>query len=74
MNILLLKHLFDITLTWINFNPTYIKDYMHYIECDEITYPFPNSQVECWEWMTKFIPILLCVWLFIHAVIKINPY
>ena len=30
------------SLTWINFNPTRISNYIHYKMCDEITYQFPN--------------------------------
>ena len=48
--------------------------------CDEITYPFLNSQGvtgEVVEWLSKFIHILLGMWLLIHAVAKcdfmLNP-
>ena len=45
-------------LTWINFNPTWIGNYIHYTVWDEITYPFPNfngAAVEVWEWKSYFI-------------------
>ena len=34
---------------------------------------FNGATVEVWEWISKFIPHLLGIWLFIHAGIKFSP-
>ena len=46
-------------LTWFNFNPTWIRNYMPNKVWDEITYPFLSFNgctVEVWEWISNFIP------------------
>ena len=61
-------------LTW--FNSTWISNYNHYNVWDEISYPFPNfngATVEVWEWISNFAHTSHCMWLFIHAGIKVNP-
>ena len=35
-------HLWPLLLTWINFDPEWISNYIHYNVWDEITYPFLN--------------------------------
>ena len=66
----------SILLTWINFNPAWTSDYIHYKVWDEITDLFPNfngEAVEVWEWISNFIPhISVGMWLFIH-VSKMGP-
>ena len=44
---------------------------------EDITYPFTNSPgttVEVWEWIGNFIHVWLCLWLRIHAWVKVNPF
>ena len=39
--------------------PAWIRNYIHHIVWDEITYPFPTFKgctVEVWQWMSNFIP------------------
>ena len=53
----------------------WISNYIHYIEYDKITYPFPNyngATVKAWECISNFTHTLLCMWLLIHAGIKVN--
>ena len=40
-------------LTWINFNPAWISNHMHYTVWSEITYPFANT-IEVWECISNF--------------------
>ena len=52
------EHRGSLLLTWIDFNPAWISDSIHYKVWDEITYPLPNfngTTVEVWEWISNFI-------------------
>ena len=45
--------------TWINFDPAWISNYIHYEMWNEITYPLPNFNgctVEVWELVSSFNP------------------
>ena len=45
-----------VLLTWINFNPTGLRNYIHYTMWYKITNPFPNFNgltVEVWEWISN---------------------
>ena len=44
--------------TWINFDPTWMNDCIHYKVWDEMTNAFPKfsgAVVEVWEWTSNFI-------------------
>ena len=48
-----------VSRTWINFNQSWICNYIHQIVWGEITYPFPNvnaAAVEVWEWINDITP------------------
>ena len=55
---------------------TWISNYIHYKEWDEIIYPFLNlngATIEVLEWIRNFIPHYTeCVITF-HVGIKVNP-
>ena len=46
---------------------TWVSNNIHYIVCDEITYPFPNfnaATVEVWKWIDIFFR-----WFTVHVII-----
>ena len=54
----------SLLLTWINVNPAWISNYIHYTVWDEITYPFPNFNgctVEVWKWISNVILLHVAV-------------
>ena len=59
---------------WINFDPTWISNYVHYIWY-EITYPYPNFNGctrEVRGWISNLITDFMGMWLYIHAGIEVN--
>ena len=56
--------------------PPWMDKYIHYKVWDEIRFRFPNFKgvaIEAWEWKVISTRNLLCMWLHIHARIKVNP-
>ena len=54
-----------------------MRNYIHYIVWDEITYPLQNfngANVEVWEWISNYIHTLLGMWLLIYATSKMGPW
>ena len=52
------SYLGPLLVTWFNFNPACIRNYIHYKVWDEIAYSFINFNgytVEVYEWISNFI-------------------
>ena len=65
----------DLLPMWINFNPTWMSNYIHYEVWYEITYPFPNfndATIEVLEWISNSYHTLLGALFLIHAFSVVN--
>ena len=57
-NIMVVKDMGPLLLTWFNINPNMDKNYIHFKVWDGVIYLFPNfnsATVEVWKWINNIM-------------------